>query len=390
MEYIQAAEKAILHTYNRFPVVFERGEGVYLYDTDGQKYLDFGAGIAVSSLGYSNEEYKEAMKAQFDKLIHTSNLYYSENTAPAAEKLLELSGMERVFFTNSGTEAIEGALKAARKYAYGKESGRYKFIALEHSFHGRSFGALSVTGTESYRTPFEPLVPGVSFGKMNDLESVKALIDDETCGIILEPIQGEGGIFPSQKEFLVGVRALCDAHDLVLIYDEIQCGMGRTGSYFAWQQYDVKPDILVMAKAIGNGFPVGAFGLSEKLATNSLAPGDHGTTYGGNPLALQAVQTVATIFQKSDILTHVKEVGSYLEQSLKALMAQKPIIKEVRGVGLMQGVELKEAPGAYIQKAFEKKLLLIGAGSNTIRFVPPLVIEKEHVDQMIQILKETL
>ena len=271
-KYMEQAEQALVHTYNRYPIVLDHGEGVYLYDTEGKKYLDFAAGIAVCSLGYGHPEYNAALKEQMEKLLHVSNLFYTAPVVDAAEKLKKASQMDRIFFTNSGTEAIEGALKAARKYAYTKKSGKYEFIAMEHSFHGRSMGAVSVTGTENYRTPFEPLVGGVRFAKYNDLESVKAQITDQTCAIILETVQGEGGIYPAESEFLKEIRMLCDENDILLILDEIQCGMGRTGSMFAWQDYGVRPDIMCMAKAIGNGVPVGAFAMTEEVAEYSLKP----------------------------------------------------------------------------------------------------------------------
>lgn len=390
MKYIEASDHVLLHTYNRFPLVFKNGKGAYLYDTNNKKYLDFGAGIAVCALGYGNEKFTLAMKEQMEKLLHTSNLYYNENTLSAADGLASISGMDRVFFTNSGTEAIESALKAARKYAYKQKSGKYKFIALENSFHGRSMGALSVTGTKKYRDPFEPLIPGVSFGILNDFKSIEELVDDETCGIIMEPIQGEGGIHESTQEFIEKVRRLCDDKGILLIFDEIQCGMGRTGSYFAWQKYGVKPDIIAIAKAIGNGFPVGAIAMTENVAKFSLEPGDHGTTYGGNALALMAVSKVIEIFKEENLCKHVTEIGAYLKEELLKLSKEKPCIKDVRGCGLIQGIELEKPAAEVIKKALENGLVLIGAGEKVIRFVPPLIIEKEHVDEMISILKEIL
>ena len=319
-EYMKETNEALLHTYNQFPVVLDHGEGAYLYDTEGKKYLDFSAGYAVSSLGYNNKEFNDALKAQIDKMIHTSNLYYNTTCGKAAEDLKRITGMDRIFFTNSGGEAVEGTLKAARKYAYKKGTGRYEFIAMKESFHGRSFGALSVTGHDPYRAPFEPLVPGVSFAEYNDLDSVKALVSDKTCAIILEALQGEGGITPATDEFMKGLRQICDEEGILLICDEIQCGMGRTGSMFAWQEYGVKPDIMTMAKAIGNGVPVGAFAMTKEVAEYSLEPGDHGTTYGGNPLACAAVSTVFDLFEKNKIVEHVKEVTPYLEKKLDELV----------------------------------------------------------------------
>lgn len=389
-KYMEESDEALLPIYNRFPVVFEKGEGVRLYDTDGKEYLDFAAGIAVSSLGYSNAELADAMKEQVDKLLHISNLYYNTTCGKAAEALKKASGMDRIFFTNSGTEAIEGALKAARRYAYTKKSGRYEIIAMEHSFHGRSMGALSVTGKEAYRAPFEPLIGGVKFAEYNNLDSVKALVSDKTCAIIMETLQGEGGIYPVEEEFLRGVRKLCDENDMLLILDEIQCGMGRTGAMFAWQAYDVKPDIMAMAKAIGNGVPVGAFAITDKVAEYSLVPGDHGTTYGGNPFVCAAVSKVLEIYEKDHIVEHVQEVSVYLEEKLDELARSTRCIVERRGKGLIQGLQITKPVGEVVKAALLEGLIVISAGSDVIRLVPPLIIEKEHVDEMIIKLKKAL
>ena len=393
-EQMNHAEESILHTYNRFPVMFDHGEGCYLYDTEGKKYLDFAAGIAVNALGYHYPGYDEALKAQIDKLTHISNLYYNEPMSEAGEKLVKASGLAKAFFTNSGTEAIEGALKAARKYAYtkyGKEAQKYEIIAMNHSFHGRSMGALSVTGTEHYREPFEPLIGGVKFADFNDLESVKAQITDKTCAIITEVVQGEGGIYPAQKEFLEGLRALCDENDIILIFDEIQCGMGRTGYYFAWQSYGVKPDVMTCAKALGCGVPVGAFVLGEKAAAASLVPGDHGTTYGGNPFVCAAVSKVFDIFEQDGILAHVQELTPYLEEKLDTLVEKYPIVAARRGKGFMQGLVIEGATvGSVVTKALENGLLVISAGSDVLRLVPLLVITKEHIDEMIEKLEKSL
>lgn len=388
-EQIVAAEENLLHVYNRFPVAWERGEGVYLYDTQGKQYLDFAAGIAVTGLGYSNQKLKDALKNQIDQICHISNLYYHESCGAAARALNQVSGMDRVFFTNSGTEAIEGALKSARKYAYTKKTGRYEFIAMENSFHGRSIGAVSVTGTKAYREPFEPLLPTVHFATYNDLESVKALVNDKTCAIILEPLQGEGGIHPATREFMEGIRAICDEQDILMICDEIQCGMGRTGFMFAWQEYHVKPDIMTMAKAIGNGIPVGAFAMTEEVAAYSMKAGDHGSTYGGNPLACTAVKTVLEIFEEEQIVEHAREIAPYLEQKLEELVQTYDCIRERRGKGLIQGLELEadKPAGEVINKAMDAGLVLISAKGNTIRFVPPLIVEKKHVDEMIEKLE---
>ncbi|MCI6791224.1 MAG: aspartate aminotransferase family protein [Lachnobacterium sp.] len=390
-EYIDTAEQELLHTYNRFSLVLDHGEGVYLYDTDGKQYLDFAAGIAVCALGYGNKDYNDALKAQVDKLLHTSNLYYNVPTIEAAKKALKVSGMDRIFFTNSGTEAIEGAIKAAKKYAFTRDGhAGHEIIAMNHSFHGRSIGALSVTGNAHYQEPFEPLMPGVKFADFNNLESVKAQITDKTCAIIMETVQGEGGIYPAEKEFIEGVRALCDEKDILLILDEIQCGMGRTGEMFAWQNYGVKPDIMTCAKALGCGVPVGAFFMTQKVADKSLAPGDHGTTYGGNPFVGTAVSTVFDLFEKHKILDNVHEVAPYLEQKLDELVAKYDFLTTRRGMGLMQGLVCTLPVGQVSAKALEQGLIIITAGADVIRMVPPLVIEKKHVDEMIEKLEKAL
>lgn len=381
---ITSLDQHVLNTYNRYPIVLEKGEGVYLYDSEGKKYLDFGAGIAVKSLGYGNKELNEAIKAQVDTLMHTSNLFYNAPIARAAERAVKAARLERVFFTNSGTEAVEGAIKAARKYAFTRDGHtNHEIIAMEQSFHGRSLGALSVTGNAHYREAFEPLIPGIRFAAFNDLDSVKNLINEKTCAILMETVQGEGGIHPAEPEFLKGVKELCEEHDILLILDEIQCGMGRCGEMFAWQHYGVKPDIMTCAKAIGCGVPVGAFFLSERVAKESLAPGDHGSTYGGNPLVGAAVDKVFEIFEREDIPGHVREVGAYLTEKLEELVADCEAVTERRGLGLMQGLVLKVPVGEVVKKAQQQGLILITAGSDVIRFVPPLIIEKEHVDEMM-------
>ena len=390
-EYIKREEGAMLHTYNRFPVVLEKGEGVYLYDTDGKKYLDFAAGIAVEALGYGNRKYNDDLKDQIDKLMHTSNLYYNLPIMEAAEKILKVSKMDRVFFTNSGTEAIEGAIKAAKKYAYTRDGHTdHEIIAMNHSFHGRSLGALSVTGNKHYQEPFEPLLDGIRFADFNDLESVKAQLTDKTCAILFETVQGEGGIYPATQEFMDGIEKICKERDILLILDEIQCGMGRTGEMFAWQGYGVKPDIMTSAKALGCGVPVGAFLMTERIAEKSLKPGDHGTTYGGNPFVGAAVSTVLDIFEELNLPAHVKEISAYLEEKLDALVDKYDCLTQRRGVGLIQGVVTTKPVGEITSKALEEGLLIISAGSDVLRFVPPLVIEKEHVDEMIEKLDHTL
>ena len=391
-EYIDRAEQAVLHTYNRFPVVLEKGQGVRLYDVEGKEYLDFAAGIAVFSLGYNHPEYSKTLKEQIDKLLHTSNLYYNVPMVEAAEKLTKATGLSKVFFTNSGTEAVEGAIKVARKYAYLKDgSTDHEIIAMNHSFHGRSLGALSVTGNTHYQEPFKPLIGGIRFADFNDLESVKAQINEKTCAIIMETVQGEGGIYPATEEFLQGVRKLCDEKDMLLILDEIQCGMGRTGSMFACQSYGVQPDVMTCAKALGCGVPVGAFVLNEKTANASLVPGDHGTTYGGNPFACAAVSKVFDLFEQEHILEHVQQITPYLEEKLDELVDKYPMIMARRGKGLMQGLVLEGKPvGEVVSRALEQGLIVISAGENVLRLVPPLVITEEDIDEMVEKLEKSL
>jgi len=390
-EYIDEAERALLHTYNRFQIVLDHGDGVHLYDMDGKEYLDFCAGIAVFALGYNNQRYNDALKAQIDKLIHTSNYYYNVPAIEAAKKLKEVSGMDRVFFTNSGAESIEGAIKAARKYAYLKDGTTdHEIIAMEHSFHGRTMGALSVTGNPKYREAFEPMIGNIRFAKMNDFESVLSQVTDKTCAILFETVQGEGGIYPAKEEFMKKIKALCEEKDILLILDEIQCGMGRCGSMYAWQKYGVKPDIMTTAKALGCGVPVGAFLMTEKVAQHSLTSGDHGTTYGGNPLAAAAINVVLDLFGENHIIDNVQKTGAYLEEKLNELADKYDVIETRRGIGMMQGLVFKVPVGPVINKALEKGLILINAGTDIIRFVPPLVITKEDVDQMIAILTQSI
>ncbi|MFR1767559.1 MAG: aspartate aminotransferase family protein [Lachnospira sp.] len=387
---IETAEEHLIHTYNRYQIVLDKGDGVRLYDKNGKEYLDFGAGIAVFALGYNNKEYNDTLKNQIDKLIHTSNYFYNEPAAQAAQAITKASGMDRVFFTNSGTEAVEGAVKLAKKYAYLKTgSTDHEIIAMEHSFHGRSMGALAVTGNKHYREAFGPMIPGIKFAQFNDLDSVKALVNDKTCAIIFETVQGEGGVYPATKEFIEGVRKLCDERGILLILDEIQCGMGRTGSMFAYQKYEVKPDIVTVAKALGCGVPVGAFLATDEVA-KALVPGDHGSTYGGNPLSCAAAVKVFELFDKLDVLNNVRVVGDYLKNELEKIVSDYDIVEERRGLGLIQGLQLSINPKNVIAQALDKGLILFSAGINVIRFVPPLVITKEDVDLMIIKLREAL
>ena len=386
-EYMELGDKYFVHTYNRYKIVMDKAKGVYIYDADGKKYLDFASGIGVASLGYGNKKYTDAIKSQIDKIMHTSNLFYNEPAVLVAEKLVKASGLEKAFFTNSGAEAIEGALKMAKRYAYDRDGkSDHEIIAMGHSFHGRTMGALALTGNEHYQKPFGPMISGIKFAEYNDLDSVKALVNDKTCAIILEPVQGEGGIYPADKEFIEGIRKICDEKDILMICDEVQCGMGRTGEMFAFQNYNVKPDIIASAKALGCGVPVGAF-VAGKKCCNSLVPGDHGTTYGGNPLVTSAVNAVFDIYEEENILENVKNVGAYLEEKLDELVNENKNIVLRRGKGLMQGLVLKTPVGDTINKAIEKGLLVISAAGNVLRLLPPLIITKENVDEMINILK---
>lgn len=391
-DYIELGDKNFIHTYNRFQVVLEKGDGVYLYDTDGKKYLDFGAGIAVFAFGYNNKEFNDAIKEQIDNIIHTSNLFYNIPASLAADKIIKATGFDKVFFTNSGAEAIEGALKLAKRYAYNKKGkGEYEIIAMNHSFHGRTIGALSVTGNDHYREPFLPLMDGVKFAEFNNIDSVKELVSDKTCAIIMETVQGEGGIYPATEEFIKGVREICDKNDIVMISDEIQCGMGRTGKLYAFENYGVKPDVFTTAKALGCGVPVGAF-VANKKVSDALKPGDHGTTYGGNPLACAAVSKVYDMFNESNILDHVKEISLYLESELDKIVKECTYIKERRGMGLMQGLVIDEnrPVGEIVKRAMDNGLIVLSAGGNVLRMVPPLIISKENIDEMTDKLRRSL
>lgn len=389
--YIDQAEQALLHTYNRYQIVFDKSEGMYMYDIEGKKYLDFYSGIGVFALGHHYKDYDAALKNQIDKLLHTSNYFYNVPAVDAATKLKEVSGLDRVFFTNSGAEAVEGAIKAARKYAYLKDGQTdHEIIAMEHSFHGRTMGALSVTGNKHYREAFEPMIGHVKFANMNDFDSVLANVTDKTCAIMFETLQGEGGIYPASQEFMDKVKALCEEKDILLILDEIQCGMGRTGKMFAWQNYGVKPDIMTVAKAVGCGIPVGAFLMTEKVAQNSLVAGDHGTTYGGNPLACAAIAKVLDLFAENNIVEHVQEITPYLEEKLDALVAKYDFVETRRGLGLMQGLVCNKPVGPILNDCLENGLVLINAGANIIRFLPPLVLTKEHIDEMCEKLDKAM
>lgn len=393
-EIMKAVDENVLHTYNRYPIALDRGEGVRVWDAEGKEYLDFMAGIAVYALGYHYPGYDESLTRQLGKVLHTSNLYYHEPLALAAKEVVESSGLSKVFFTNSGAEAIEGAIKSARKYAWLKDKKNdHEIIAMNSSFHGRSVGALSVTGNAHYQDPFKPLMGGVVFAEYNNIDSVKALVNDRTCAIIMETVQGEGGIYPADPMFIKEIRRICDEKDILLILDEIQCGMGRTGKMWAYEHYGIMPDIMTCAKALGCGVPVGAFVLNEKVGTNSLVPGDHGTTYGGNPFVCAAVDTVFRLFKENDIVSHAEAMGRYLEKALDSFAAAHPDkVKAHRGLGLIRGLEfLPEYPvGPITNRALENGLLIISASNNVLRFVPPLVISEKDVDEALDILEKCL
>ncbi len=390
-KYIEQAEAHLFHVYNRFPVVFDHGEGVYLYDTDGKKYLDFASGIGVMALGYSDPEYTQAVTDQVRRMLHTSNLYYTPQVAAASEAVTRISGMDKVFFTNSGAEAIEGAIKTAKKYASRRDGhAGHEVVAMQQSFHGRTVGALSVTGTDHYREPFYPLMGGVKFADFNDLESVKAQMSPNVCAVILETVQGEGGIYPADPAFLQGVRDLCDEYGALLILDEIQCGMGRTGFTYAFQHYGVKPDILTTAKALGLGVPVGAFAVTQAVADASLVPGDHGTTYGGNPLVCAAVAEAIKLIEERKITDHVQALTPYLEQTLDTFVDRYDFVTGHRGMGFMQGLVLTIPVGPVVAKALEEGLIVLSAGKDVLRLLPPLVMEKDGIDEMKEKLVKVL
>lgn len=384
--YIQEANQQFVSVYNRYPIVLDHGDGMYLYDTEGKKYLDFGSGIGVCGLGYHDPQYTRMLHEQIEKLLHTSNLFYNVPAIEAAKLFNQAANMEQVFFTNSGTEAIEGAIKIAKKYFYDRSHTNYgEIIAMKKSFHGRSMGALSLTGKEAYQAPFGPMLSYIRFAEFNNLDSVRALITENTCAICLETVQGEGGIYPATDTFMQGIRELCDEHEILMISDEIQCGMGRSGKMFAYQNYNVLPDIVVSAKALGCGVPVGAIGTRGR-ATGVLGPGDHGTTYGSNPLATAAVSAVFTLYKQYGILSHVTTLAAYLDQALKELAEKKSIIKEIRGLGLMKGIELSVPAKPYIEALQKEGILVIPSGTNVIRLLPPLILEEEHVNILIQVL----
>ena len=383
-------EEAFLKAYGRYDIVLEKGEGVYLYDTKGRRYLDFYAGIGVNSLGYCYPAYVEALQKQIDTLMHVSNYFYSPVAVEAAEAVKKATQLDAVFFCNSGTEATEGALKLARKYYYLKHGkADSEIISFHHSFHGRSTGSVKLTGNPAYQTAFGPLIEGVRYATLNDIESVKNLINERTAAIIVEPVQGEGGVYPCDQAFMKALRALCDEHDICLILDEVQSGMGRTGTIMTYFQYDIMPDIVCLAKGIGCGIPVGAFVANQKWA-QAMQPGDHGSTYGGNPLACMAVKTVFEILKKEHLLDHVQEISQYLIQRLDEVVNEFDCVVERRGLGLMQGLVLNQEAKPVVHSLLDDGVIVVTAGTNVIRMLPPFIIQREHVDAYIDILKKNL
>ena len=388
--YATRGKQVFMNTYNRFPIAFVKGNGVTLTDADGKNYLDFVSGIAVNSLGYANRVLNDALKAQIDLLYHVSNLYYNIPAVELGEMMTSISGFEKVFFCNSGAEAVEACLKLARMYgAKFKDGQPSKIIAMMHSFHGRTYGAVSATGQLKYQQNLGGLVPNIVHVPFNDFEALLSEIDDTVCGILLEPILGEGGILPADKEYLQNVRSLCDEKDILLLFDEVQCGIGRTGSLFAYEYYGVKPDAVAMAKGLGGGFPIGAM-LANTKAEKAFEPGSHASTFGGNALAATAAKAVLTEIAEKNILENVKKQGSLLKSELEVLKDKYEIVKDVRGVGLMLGMECSVPVKEIISACIEKGLLLVNAGENIIRFVPPLIIGEEDMKKCVSILDDVL
>jgi acetylornithine aminotransferase/acetylornithine/N-succinyldiaminopimelate aminotransferase len=388
----RAEEKYILHTYDRHPVLLTHGKGAYLYDEDGEQYLDFLSGIGVMALGYSHPAITKVIREQAGKLVHVSNLFYTEFPSALAARLVKLSGLKKVFFSNSGTEAWEGALKIARAVANGKGlKKRTKFLAMENSFHGRTMGSVATTYTEKYRKPFAPVMPGVEFVKFNDVEDLKAKFTDDVCAVCIETVQGEGGIQPVSLEFLKAARALTAKSGALLLLDEIQCGLGRTGKMFAYQHYGVKPDVVTLAKPLAAGLPLGAILVGEEVA-GAIHPGMHGTTFGGGPLACAVALEVLNVLEREKLLEHVKEVGNYFIELLGQLDSRHGAVVDVRGVGLMVGLELDSAERAkFVQKAMlEKKIIINRTHETVLRFLPPYVVTKKQVEVVVKALDEIL
>lgn len=390
MNYFDRSLDALMHAYGRYDVTFDHGDGVHLYDVNNKEYLDFFSGIGVNSFGYNYPEYIESMEKQLHRLMHISNYFNTVEAIEAAECVKKATQLDKVFFTNSGAEATEGALKLARKYYYLKHGkADSEIISFDHSFHGRTTGSVRLTGNEHYQKAFGPLIDGVKHARLNDLESVKALINDKTAGIIVEPVQGEGGVHVCTQEFLQGLRQLCNEHDIALILDEVQCGMGRTGTIMTYFQYDILPDIVCLAKGIGAGFPMGAFVGNAKFS-KAMEPGDHGSTYGGNPMAGNACRTVFQILEEKNMLAHVQDISEYLIDKLDTLKDKYPVIKERRGLGLMVGLEFDRPVKDIVKTCLDNGLIVVTAGVNVVRMLPPFIIEEKDVDQMIEILDNAI
>jgi acetylornithine/N-succinyldiaminopimelate aminotransferase len=380
----------LLPTYNRYPLAIARGKGVFVYDVEGNRYLDFVAGLGVNALGHAHPRILKVLREQAGRAIHLSNLYYNEYQGLLAEKLCQHSGLSRVFFCNSGTEGMEGAIKLAR--AAGHKTGgeaKSKIVALQGSYHGRTFGALSLTGQNKYRAPFGPLLPGVTFISRNDEAALNAAVDDDTCAIVLEPIFGEGGILSCSREFLRQVRTAADRHHASVIFDEIQCGLGRTGTLFAFQHFGVTPDILVIAKPIAAGLPLGAFLAKEALA-DAIKPGEHGTTFGGGPLVCRVALEYLAILEEDGLLENVKSTGAYLQEQFRALKDKFSVIKELRGTGFIQGLELAIPARPLVEEGLAEGVLFNVTQDTVLRFLPPFLLEPKHVDKGIRVLKKLL
>ncbi|MGI6207919.1 MAG: aspartate aminotransferase family protein [Anaerolineae bacterium] len=388
-EVIALENRYLVQTYRRADFVLDRGEGVYLYDTDGKRYLDFSAGIAVNALGYGDPEIMQVIQDQASRYFHVSNLYHSEPMVRLAQSLVELSFGDRVFFCNSGAEANEGAFKFARKWGRRNGGDRYEIVAFSGAFHGRTFGALAATPREHYQAPFRPLIGGVTIAQFNDLASAESAITPKTCAVVVEPIQGEGGINVASPEFVQGLRRLCDERGVLLIVDEVQCGLGRTGYLWAYEQYGIKPDIMTLAKPLGGGLPMGAVVVTEDVAS-AIEPGDHGSTFAANALISRVAQVVVKRVSNPDFLRHVREIGEYLGQQLRALAARKPNVVEARGMGLIWALELTDEAAPYVAQGYQEGAIMLVAGPKVLRFLPPLVIGREHVDEMISILDRVL
>lgn len=387
---MERGSAVIMPTYARFPIVFDHGEGCELTDADGKTYLDFTAGIAVNCLGYHHPALTAALSDQAKKMLHVSNLYWHEPMVQAAEKLTRLSGLDQVFMCNSGAEANEAAMKLARIYAkHEKAKEAVEIIAMDHSFHGRTYAAITATGQPKYQKDLDPLMPAIRHVPFNDIDALKAAVSPRTAAILLEPIQGEGGIHPADPDYLSAVRALCDAQNIVLIFDEVQCGIGRTGTFFAYQGYGLKPDIVCFAKGVAGGVPMGGIIASEQVS-RYFVPGTHASTFGAGPLATAAANVVLDIVGDPKFLDEVKHKGDTLRERLLALKAKGDVITDVRGLGLMQGIELTCEAGPVVNRAMDNGLLLVGAGKNVIRFVPPLIISEADIDRGVAILEQSL